>query len=297
MIGQTKYGRKLDVVLQDPREPNDTFFYEPTNRIGTNTFGSSEITPAIFGVASLADLLQMILQYIQGQVFPKGLFSIDIEPMIEAGYEKDEIDAAAALATRLIKGELSAADITQDIVMTTKVIYTLIGSMDKNNISGVEIIGDMFENIAQQGVGIPKVIYGNRKGTSGLNNNESETEMIAFFRDVLSWQTSIENPISDFFTVILRHYGNTGECRLLLDKSDAVIEKIRATIFDLKMTAYVKLNSLNVVTPEQMFGIVKEMKIDFNDPEFEFDPDNIEIPTPAALPAPEPEPEGESPDA
>lgn len=296
LIGQTKYGTKLDVVLQDPRNPSDTFFYEPVNRIGVNTFGSSQITPALFGVASLADLLHMVIQYIQGQVFPKGVFSVDIDPLVAAGWDKEEVDAAADAATDLINGKLSAADITQDVVLSTKVIYTLIGSMGKANIDGVEMICSMFENIAQQGLGIPKVLYGNRKTATGLNNNESETEMLGFFRDVYSWQTSIEDPITEFFTVVLRHGGNSGFCGLVLDRSDAIVEQIMARVFDLRMTGYTKLNGLNVVTPEQMFDIVKEGKMDFNDPEFEFDPDNIVSTTPAALPAPEvPEGEGEEP--
>ena len=293
IIGQSKNGRNLDVILQDPRNPNDTFFYEPVNRIGTQPFGSSQITPALFGVASLSDLLHMVVQYLQGQVFPKGVYQLDIQPLIDAGYDKDEINEQATIATDLINGKLSAADITQDVVMTTKVLYTLVGSLDKTNINGVELVGEMFERIAQRGTGIPPALYGIRGMQGGLNNDESRVQMLAFFRDVTSWQDSIEVPVTDFFTVILRHVGNTGECRLVLNNNDAEIARILAQVFDIQMTGYTKLKGLGILTEEQLFTKVTEGSTDLND--LEYDPDNISQPQLPQLP--EPEPEGGQPDA
>ena len=291
LIGQSKSGgRKLDVILQDPRDPNDTFFYEPTNKIGVNPFGSSQITPALFGVASLSDLLHNIVQYLQGQVFPKGVYQLDIEPLIKAGYTKEDIDELQIIATDLINGKLSAADITQDVVMTTKILYTLVGSLDKTNISGAELVGEMFERIAQRGTGIPPVLYGIRGTQGGLNNDESRVQMLAFFRDVTSWQGSIEEPVTDFFRVILRHYGNTGECNLVLDNNDAEIARILAEVFDIQMTGYAKLKALAILTTEQLFQKVSEGSTDLTD--LEFDEEGLEAQRPQL-----PQPQGDQPNA
>ena len=207
------------VILQDKANPNATFRYEPNNQVPGKPYGTSSVTPAIFGVLSTARLMDMIIQYMQGQAFPKGLVSVDTATMAEAQFSPDEISDAADEATAELRRVLSSTDSTQTVVLSTPILYTLLGAMSRANINGAEMILEMLTQSQQRGLKLPRIIFGGRRA-SALGDTEGRVEWHAFQKRLRSTRSVIETIITHFFTLILRAAGNTSTVKLKLDDTD-----------------------------------------------------------------------------
>ena len=265
LIGQRIRRDHRITVLQDEANPNDTFIYDPTFQLGDDPYGSSEMAPACFGVAAMSDLLATMVDFIQGRVFPKHIYQVDLEALEPYQYTKAELEQAAKIAEDLITGKLSAADITQDVVLTTPIIATLVGAMERANIDGIEVLMDSFQTIAERGAGVPRVFMGGRRARGGLNDNESDIEMLDFYDDSIDKQEQMTANISKHFTTILRHEGNTSHVNLVLESANTQIEKIKAEAFDIAMTGYTKLKQLEVLQEDELRTKVLSQSFDLSD--------------------------------
>lgn len=153
-------------VLFDEANPMDNgFVFLSAHQTGDDPFGASQITPALFSILSMQDLLFSIVNLTKGQVFPKHIYSVDTKAMADAGYTHAQITAAANLATDLITNTLDAADITEDVVLSVPIVATLVGALERAGIDGAEMILDIFERMQQRGLKVPRVLYGGRKQT------------------------------------------------------------------------------------------------------------------------------------
>ena len=207
------------IVLQDKADPNPTFRYEPNNKVPGKPYGTSSVTPAIFGVLSTAKLMDMIIQYMQGQAFPKGLVSVDTDTMARANFSSEEISEAAAEATEELRNILSSTDATQTVVLSTPILYTLLGAMSRANINGAEMILEMLTQSMQRGLALPRIIFGGRRAAA-LGDTEGRVEWHAFQKRLRSTRSVIESIITHFFTLILRANGSTATIKLKLDDTD-----------------------------------------------------------------------------
>ena len=270
LIGQKERNSNRLNVLQDEEDPNDTFVYDPTYQLGSDPFGSSELAPACFGVAAMVDLVSTIVDYIQGQVFPKQVYHLDVQALAAATdtadpWTKEELEEAANIASELIAGTLSAADITQDMVLSVPVVATLVGMMEKANIDGIEVLMDSFQTVSEQGTGVPRVLLGGRRARGGLNDNESDIELSDFDESQQGKQDQLGTNFSKLFTVILRSEGNTSHVNLIPKAGNPQIKRIEAEIFDVKMDGYTKLKNLNILHQESFKSKVLADSFDLSD--------------------------------
>ena len=291
---QSLYGR-LEPILYDERNPNPYFKYIPVDQQGNEPFGQGQLSPIVSSVTALNEIITMIVQYIQGRVFPKHIYSVDTKTLADLGYTKEQIEKVAKQATALLTGKLNAADITQDIVLTVPIIATLVGGMERANLDGTEMTADIFERQSQRGSGIPRTLFGSRRTGTGLNDNESRIEWGAWDISIESDQVLIADPISELFSLILQQHNNNSEVRLKLLNNDVEINRIHAEYFKMKVEAYAELKALNLYTPQELrqkFNNSTKSTFDFSDMETEL-PAELMMDTPEPMPNPD---NGDDPD-
>ena len=269
IYGQRKRGGGAHLrdedILEDEANPTNKFIYLPAHQNGDDPFGSSQVTPALFSISSMQDLVSNIVNFVQGQVFPKHIYSIDTKALADAGYSPAQISQAAKFATDLLTEKLNAADITEDVVLSVPIVATLVGSLEKSGIDGAEMIIDIFERMQQRGLKVPRVLYGSRRSGSGLNDNESRVEWFAFNKRLNAGRDSIEAAVDFHFDAILAAQGSLGSAHLALTRDDPELERYDAELFKMKMEGFVELQSLAVLTREEMRRKVIESTPDFND--------------------------------
>lgn len=280
---QSLYGR-LDPILYDESDPNEYFKYVPMDQQGNDPFGVGQLSPIVSSVTALNEMITMMAQFIQGRVFPKQVFQIDVKTLSDAGYTSEQITKIAEKAEALLKGKLNASDITQDLVLTVPILATLIGALERGGIDGTEMMADIFERQSQRGSGIPRTLFGSRRTGTGLNDNESRVEWGAWDISIESDQVIVEDPITDHFSTVLHQHNNNSEVRLNLLNNDIEINRIHAEYFELKVNAYVKLKELGLYTQEELRGKFN------NSTKFAFDFSDLDAKLPAELMAETPEP-------
>lgn len=266
-------------VLVDELQPNPYFIYNATTIRGNQKLGTSPIEPALFSVASMIDLISMIIDYTQGQVFPKGVYQIDAADLVAAGADADQLIDAANQATKALQGKLDTADITEDVVLATKIVYTLVGSIERANIDGADMIMEILERLQQRALRVPNSLFGGRQRGGGLGRTERH-EWLQMSRRIRSVRVEIEDPISDFFTLILRLNNHAGNARLKLTDSDIEYQRILSEAMAMKAKAFVETDKLGIFTKQ-------ELREKYLDPDMNFGTLDAELPNELmALPMP-----------
>lgn len=264
---QSLYGR-LDPILYDESNPNPYFKYIPSDQQGHEPFGQGQLSSIVSSVTALNELISMMTQFVQGRVFPKQIFQVDVDTLAKAGYTAAQIEKIAEKAQGLLEGKLNAADVTQDVTITVPIIATLVGALERGGIDGAEMMADIYERQSQRGSTIPRTLFGSRRAGSGLNDNESRIEWGAWDIIVESDQVMVTDPITELFSVILMQHNNHSLVKLKLLNNDVEIARIHGEYFRMKVDAYVKLKTLNLYTPDELrrkFNDSTKTTFDFSD--------------------------------
>jgi len=251
LIGQRDNSNRLNVLF-DPRSPDPTFSYVPYNPLGNKPYGSSQIAPALFGGITMSDLLVSLSQFVQRKVFPRGVFSLITRELVQAGYSAEQITKIANRASTAVKNQINNTNTTQDIVLPVEVVFTLVGSLERANIDGAEMIVDILERKLQRGLGVPRLMYGGRRQGGGLNDTESRVDWQAFNARLMGMRDFIEVPLNGFIEQILIAAGNGGECTIEFDDTDPELERMDAEFFDLIMDGFTKLRALNLYSQDEL---------------------------------------------
>ena len=259
VYGQRQYGSEQLTVLYDEANPQNEanpgqFIYLPAHQNGDDPFGASQVSPALFSVASSQNLLSDIVNFMQGKVFPKHIYSIDVSALAQAGFTPPQISQAQKLASDLLKGTLDSADITEDVILSVPIIATLVGATERTRLDGIEMIMDIFERQQQRGLQIPRVIYGGRRsGGATLNSDETRIEWFSFFKRIFAGMTDIEAVVKYHCDDMLMMHGSTGTGGILLDRTDPELQRYAAEQFKMDMEG---------------FGVWAEMKSAYGTPLF-----------------------------
>jgi len=261
IVQKTGQGVNDFVVMQDEVTPNPYYIYNPTSLRGTQKLGSSPIEPAIFTVASMIDLISMSVDWTQGRVYPKGIYQIDTDGLPNE-VTLDDLKDFAKEATEALQKELDGADITQDIVLSTKLLYTLVGSLEAANIDGIDMLMEVLERIQRRALRLPNSVFGGRERGAGLGVNQ-EYEWLMFSRRVRSVRTEIEDPLTEFYTLILRLNGNMGEVKHKLTDSDVVYQKMLSEALEAKAKAFVPIKQLGIFSKQELRKVFQDPDINF----------------------------------
>ena len=279
VYGQRKQASNRELtVLEDEANPNKKFIYLPAHQDGDDPFGSSQVTPALFTISAMQDLISNIVNWTRGRVYPKHIYSIDTKTLADAGFTAPQIAQAASKATALIKGTLDGTDITEDIVLSVPIVATLVGAMEKSGIDGVEMIIDIFERKEQRGLKVPRVLYGSRRAASGLQDNESRVEWLAFNKRLVNIRKDLQEVANFHFADILGAMGSLGEAFLKLSDDDPELNRINAELFKMEMEGWVQISrelTDKIITREETRRKFIESNPLFNDLDVEL-PEELE---------------------
>ena len=259
VYGQRQYGSEQLTVLYDEANPENEenprqFIYLPAHQNGDDPFGSSQVGPALFSVASMQNLLSDIVNFMQGKVFPKNIYSIDVSALSEAGYTPAQIAKAQELATNLLKSTLDSADITEDVILSVPIVATLVGATERARLDGLEMIIDIFERQQQRGLKIPRVIYGSRRtGGATLNADETRIEWFSFFKRIFAGMADIEAVVRYHCSDLLMMHGSTGEGGILLDRTDPELQRYAAEQFKMDLEGFTALAEMKSASGLPLF--------------------------------------------
>ncbi len=258
-------------ILFDEANPKayETFRYIPINVRGTNPYGSSQVAAALFPTTAKMDFMQRMVEWLQGQVQPMRLFQLDVESLAKAGYAPQDIKKAAEVFESLMKGALNMRDLTQDPTISVPVKAIVIGALENSQISGLDVILDMFDRAQQRAFNLHRVVFGGRRQGGGLNDRESEYGYFQVYEMCENFRNMVTELVNPFHEIILNFYGvpNDPEDPVLLelDSDDIWIERLHAEAFDIKMQGYERLEALGVLTKEELRQKVISNTFDLTD--------------------------------
>ena len=277
VYGQRQQGSNFDLkVLEDERdESKRKFIYLPANQKGDDPFGMSKVVAVLSSLTAMKDLVTNITNFMQGRVFPKHIYSLDTQAMKNAGFTTKQIAEAATLATDMITGKMSAADITQDIVMSVPIVATLVGALEAANLDGVDMVADIFERRENRGLGLPRVLYKPRSTGTSLNDSETRVDWLAIMKGLKSLRGSIEAVCEYHNSDVLAAYGSTGKVYTVLDTDDVELRRIFAELLKLEMEAYSEVKKLGVFTRKELRRKIIESQSMFGDLDVEMPDDPL----------------------
>ena len=251
-------------VLQDRANPSETFIFEPYNKRPQKPYGASQLTPAISASLNLYRLMELIMQYIDGQAFPRLLLMMDFEEL-EDVLDEEEVEELREKITKEIRDMLSSADVSQAVVTSHKIEQLILGALSRSSIDGAQMITQIVERSLLRGLKVPKVLYGADRQSSTLGETEGRVEWQAWGIRLRGTQRTIQDAVSKFFTVILRRAGNTSTVRLVLDDSDQEGRRIQAECMQLEVGAYQTLVNMGAFSAEEIRRLMINTYPRFND--------------------------------
>ena len=291
----TEYGQEIGFgvdrfrVLQSKINPVDTFIYAPSNVQGSEAHGTSQVVPALFGVVSMFDIIRDLMEITKGQAYPRGLVSIDIPD--DADYTVEERQELANQAAKVITQSVQGAPLGELSVAATRVVYQIMGTMERSNLDGADMILDIIERKVQRALNVPRFAFGGKRSGTSLSDNEARYETYAFDRPVKSIRGLIEDSISKFFKGVLRHYGNTSNGRLVLNGVNEELRRFLAEVLKLEAEGHSIYIKDGVLSPKEVRTELQQNIPQFKDLDPELPPDAVRNMNPAPSNTP---PQGES---
>ena len=246
-------------VMQDEMYPNPYFIHAPFTIRGVEKLGSATIEPALFGVTSITDLISMIMDYTKGQVFPKGVVQMEDLDATEGLSDEEIVDLLNATAQD-IENILNDSDETQTTVLAHRIVFTLIGSLERANLDGADMIFELLERIIQRGTKFPRVMFGGRQRGGGLNDKTATIEWVAFNRRVGNAREIEMALFNKIFKVITGLAGNSGTAMLVVADNDLEMKRIEAESLKMKADAFVAVKQVGIFT----LGELRQKFIDPN---------------------------------
>lgn len=252
-------------VMQDEMFPNPYYVYAPFTIRTTDKLGSATIEPALFGVTSITDLISMIMDYTRGQVLPKGVLQVKDSGNTFEGLDEQEIINLLNGMAKDIENVLNDSDETETLVLAHEIVFTLIGSLERANLDGADMIFELLERIIQRGTKFPRVMFGGRQRGGALNDHASTIEWIAFNRRVRHARTIIMAVVDKLHKVITGLAGNNGMAMLKVVDNDLEMRRIETESLKMKGDAFGSIAALNIFTKGELRGKFVDPNPNWND--------------------------------
>ena len=254
------------IVMQDEMFPNPYYVYAPFTIRSVDKLGSATVEPALFGVTSIVDLISMIMDYTKGQVLPKGVLQVkDSDGSKFEGLDDEEIRSILNAMAKDIEGVLNDSDETETVVLAHEIIFTLIGSLERANLDGADMIFELLERIIQRGTKFPRVMFGGRQRGGGLNDKTSTIEWIAFNRRVRHARYIIALAVDKLHKVVTGLAGNSGTAMLKIVDNDLEMRSIETESLKMKGEAYNAVKALGIFTQTELRQKFVDPNANWND--------------------------------
>lgn len=272
-------------ILQDPRMPNPYFVYDPVSNDSTEPWGSIPFLPGITAEIMHSELFTKTDQYLDGQIFPKGYFSFDLAQLNRAQLDPKTIIKWVNESVTALQGNMSSADITQSVITKVPTLWTLVGSLGKVNLDGLEMLDRMISRNLQRSYKVPAFLYDLGGQGGGIQSSRERTQMLLWLRRIRNFQRMLNEALSQWGNIELRIQGSRGRCRFMLDDSDLEGERLIAEYDQLQAQARHTQAQADQVYIQA--GVVTQQEVR----ETLIDTDERYANLPRQMPEPPPEPE------
>ena len=286
-------------TLQDPRRPNPYFIYDPISNDSTEPWGAIPFLPGIAAEIMHSELFTKTDQFLDGQVYPKGYFSFDLAQLNRAQLDPKTVVKWVSESVTALQGNMSSSDITQSIITKVPTLWTLVGSLGKVNLDGLEMLDRMISRNLQRSYKVPAFLYDLGGSGGGIQSGRERTQMLLWLRRIRNLQRMVNEGLTQWGNIELAIQGSRGKCEFMLDDTDLEGERLIAEYDQLEASArhtqaqadetYIRMG---IVSRKE----VRETLID-NDDRYVNLPRTALPPEPVAQPTGEPEDEPEPQEA
>lgn len=238
VYGQPDGRGNIDVFVDETDDTKTEIIYIPTHQLGDYPLGSSQIQPALFGMITLSQLVSDIAEFIQGKVYPDLVYSIDPVPLVNAGVSYEEVEKTVNETNEILKGMLDEQEITENIVSPVPIITTMLSSVERSRIDGLEMLIEILDRGVERGLKVPQVIYGSQRQGGGLGSQQERVQFRSFYKRIKSSGRNIETAVNFHFKSIIEAMPVTGEASLVLIHKDEELDRMSAELLKLQAEAY-----------------------------------------------------------
>ena len=223
LLCKEEYGRCI------PIHPDPTVIYEPLNPMPGRPFGRPLANSAIFAIIFLIGLLKSARQVVETQAWPRGMWRIDRKNLHDAGIQTEaDIQRIIEQNQALIAQYMKRATKSTQPIMGAEVSYEVIGAMGRHNLGAVEMLEKVLERWIVRGLKQYPILF----GISGENalSTDANVQLEAHSIFVESFQETLEDIFTTFFTQILRARGNHGKVNFQLKRNNSLVRLHRSEI-------------------------------------------------------------------
>ena len=206
-------------TLQDPRFPNPYFIYDPIVSDASKVWGELPFLAGATTELLLGDLYSKTSGFVDSQFMPKGYFSFDFKDVINAGIDEETIEEWMADSIQELRDGISDPDPTKSVITKMPVLWTLVGSIGKVNLDGLEMLDRMMVRTLQAAYDIPPFLFETGQGQNGLGGNQTSQKLL-WQRRIKNYQRRPNEAMSQWGTLHLEIMGSRNKCRYKLDDTD-----------------------------------------------------------------------------
>ena len=218
-------------TLQDPRRPNPYFIYDPVSNDSTEPWGAIPFLPGIAAEIMHSELFTKTDQYLDGQVYPKGYFSFDLAQLNRAQLDPKTIVKWVNESATALQGNMSSSDITQSIIMKVPTLWTLVGSLGKVNLDGLEMLDRMISRNLQRSYKVPAFLYDLGGSGGGIQSGRERTQFLLWLRRIRNLQRMVNEGLTQWGNIELAIQGSRGKCEFMLDDTDLEGERMICLLY------------------------------------------------------------------
>ena len=267
------------VVLQDKANPNPFYRYAPLNVSGTNPYGNSLVEPALWGIVGRQQLLGSLIGFIQGEIFPSGVYAPDLRALLSASpnihLTAKNITEYGNKIAEIVKAATDGKLINKNMVSSFPLIYEVVGRMKDANFEPMDIMTQMLASGIQLGGRLPNILYLPENLRTGIGDQKTRIDWTSFDDRCATTESLVEDEVSYGFDMVLLadrtsdRVSYAPEVRLNIIRNDAEIQRIRSEAFKLKMEGYTAAKALELFADWELRKMIIEGKYDFNELDFE----------------------------
>lgn len=224
------------VALQDPRNPNPYFIYDPVISDPVEPWGKIPFLPGIAAEIMHSELFTKTDQYLEGQIFPKGYFSFDFSSAAQAGIPAQTIIKWTNEAINNLKNNMANADPTQAVISTIPTVWSLVGGLGKVNLDGLELLDRMISRTFQRAYKVPAFLFPSGDSGGALSDGY-RTQLLMWLRRIRNYQRRPNEALTQWGNIHLSITGSRNKCRFKLDDTDLEGKRLEAEKDQLEATA------------------------------------------------------------
>ena len=254
-LGQEGEGRNRGrfEAITDP-----TVIYKAVNPIPDKPFGRPMVNSSIFGIVFGLGLLKSLRQVIETQAWPRQVWKINRETLINAQINPNKIQEIVEETEQKIEKYMSNANLdkAKQPIIDGAVENEQIGGVNRSNFGAVESIMKLLDTWITRGLKQYPILFG-INSNSGLSDN-SDIQLEAHTIFIESFQSGIEDTLNRQFQFVLNAAGFPNLFpKFKLERVNSLVRHRRAETLQNEVNAISKSISDRTITRQEGRQLLK----------------------------------------